>query len=178
MIRPLVPGDAEELAALYTANRAFLEPFEPERPDAFFTAAGQQERLAALGEQERWRFAVLDGDEIAGTISLSNVVRAAFQSASTGYWIDRRRNGRGLATTAVADVVRFAFSAAELHRIEAGTLVDNTASQRVLEKNGFERIGVVRRYLHIAGAWRDHVLFQRIAEAPRADSAGRRRRPR
>ena len=165
MIRPLVPGDAEELAALYTANRSFLAPFDPEHPDAFFTVAGQEERLAALEEPERWRFAVLDGDEIAGTISLNNVVRGAFRSASTGYWIDRRRNGRGLATTAVADVVRFAFSTAGLHRVEAGTLLDNIASQRVLEKNGFERIGIARRYLHIAGAWRDHVLFQRVADS-------------
>jgi ribosomal-protein-alanine N-acetyltransferase len=51
-----------------------------------------------------------------------------------------------------------------MHRLEAGTLVDNVASQRVLEKNGFERIGLARAYLRIAGAWRDHILFQRVAE--------------
>ena len=45
-----------------------------------------------------------------------------------------------------------------------GTLVDNLASQRVLEKNGFDRIGLARRYLRIAGDWCDHVLFQRVAE--------------
>jgi ribosomal-protein-alanine N-acetyltransferase len=33
----------------------------------------------------------------------------------------------------------------------------------VLEKNGFERIGIARQYLQIAGAWQDHLLFQRIA---------------
>jgi [ribosomal protein S5]-alanine N-acetyltransferase len=42
--------------------------------------------------------------------------------------------------------------------------VDNVPSQRVLEKNGFTRIGVAPRYLEIAGAWSDHVLFQRTAE--------------
>jgi ribosomal-protein-alanine N-acetyltransferase len=51
-----------------------------------------------------------------------------------------------------------------LHRLEAGTLPDNFASQRVLEKNGFERFGLARRFLLIAGEWRDHVLFERIAE--------------
>jgi ribosomal-protein-alanine N-acetyltransferase len=51
-----------------------------------------------------------------------------------------------------------------MHRLEAGTLVDNVASQRVLEKNGFERIGLARAYLRIAGEWRDHILFQRVAE--------------
>jgi ribosomal-protein-alanine N-acetyltransferase len=44
--------------------------------------------------------------------------------------------------------------------LEAATLVDNRASQRVLEKNRFHRIGLAPRYLEIAGAWRDHLLFQ------------------
>jgi len=43
--------------------------------------------------------------------------------------------------------------------------VDNIASQRVLEKNGFDRIGLARGFLRIAGDWRDFYLFQRIAEA-------------
>jgi [ribosomal protein S5]-alanine N-acetyltransferase len=34
----------------------------------------------------------------------------------------------------------------------------------VLEKNGFEQIGLARKYLHINGAWRDHLLFQRVDE--------------
>jgi ribosomal-protein-alanine N-acetyltransferase len=40
------------------------------------------------------------------------------QSANIGYWVDRSRNGRGLATTAIAEVVQFAFDNAELHRVE------------------------------------------------------------
>jgi ribosomal-protein-alanine N-acetyltransferase len=42
--------------------------------------------------------------------------------------------------------------------------VDNVASQRVLEKNRFTRIGLAPRYLRIAGSWRDHVLLQRTVE--------------
>ena len=48
--------------------------------------------------------------------------------------------------------------------VEAGTLVDNHASQRVLEKNGFERFGLARKLLKINGEWRDHILFERIAD--------------
>jgi ribosomal-protein-alanine N-acetyltransferase len=64
----------------------------------------------------------------------------------------------------VGELVDHAFAELDLHRLEAGTLVDNLASQRVLTKNGFERIGLARNYLHISGAWRDHVLFQRTRE--------------
>jgi len=161
VIRPLSVDDADELAALYVANREFLAPFEPVRPDTFFTAAGQRERIELRRDDTRL-FAILADSAIAGTISLTNVVRGALQSAHTGYWIDSGRNGRGLATGAVHDIVEFAFQEIRLHRLEAGTLVDNLASQRVLEKNGFERFGLAPRYLHIAGDWRDHVLFQRL----------------
>lgn len=163
-IRPLRPDDAEELAALYAANRDFLAPFEPVRPPQFFTAAGQRGRLGHRDADGIHQFAILDGEAIAGTINLFNVRRDDFQSGTIGYWVDSARNGLGLGTSAVAGVVAYAFDELGLHRLEAGTLVNNLASQRVLEKNGFERIGLAPRYLRIAGEWRDHVLFQRLAD--------------
>jgi ribosomal-protein-alanine N-acetyltransferase len=164
VIRQLRPEDAAELAALYGANREFLAPFEPERPPEFFTPDGQRERLERQLAEGTHPFAILDGEEIAGTINLFHIVREVLQSGTIGYWVAGTRNGRGLATAAVEDVVAYAFDELGLHRVEAATLVDNAASQRVLEKAGFERIGVVRSFLLINGAWRDFVLFQRIAD--------------
>ncbi len=160
MIRPLVPRDAEELTRLLVANRSFLAPYDPLRPESFFTTRAQRDRI----KRSEHLFAILDGDRIAGTIAISNVVYGAFRSANTGYWVDSARNGRGLASRALAAVVEHAFAELDLHRLEAGTLVDNVGSQRVLEKNRFVRIGVAPHYLHIAGAWRDHVLFQRTVD--------------
>lgn len=164
MIRPVRPEDAEELAELYRANRAFLAPFEPVRPPEFFTASGQRERLERQHAAETHPFAILDDGAIAGTINLSGIVRDSLQSGVVGYWIDRARNGRGLATGAVAEILAHAFDELDLHRVEAATLVDNLPSQRVLEKNRFERIGVARRYLRIDDEWRDFVLFQRLTD--------------
>jgi ribosomal-protein-alanine N-acetyltransferase len=157
------PGDCEELAALYSANRDFLAPFEPTRPPEFFTEEGQLERLERQLEGETHPFAILDGEAIAGTINLFNIVRESLQSCTIGYWVDGPRNGRGLATGAVGEIVSYAFGELDLHRVEASTLVDNVASQRVLEKSGFDRIGLARGFLRIAGDWRDFYLFQRIA---------------
>jgi [ribosomal protein S5]-alanine N-acetyltransferase len=157
-IRPLAPGDAEELAALHVRNRAVLRPFEPHPDDAFFTAEGQRDRIA----QRPDGFAILDGERIAGVIALENVVRGASRSATVSYWVDRERNGRGLATAAVGAIVSVARDQHGLHRLQAPVLTDNRASERVLEKNGFERIGIARGYLHVGGEWRDHVLFQRL----------------
>jgi len=160
MIRRLVPDDAEELAALLVANREFLAPYVPEQPESFLTVQAQRERIAAAEHL----YGILDDGMLAGTIALSNLARGSFQSASVGYWVDEARNGRGLATQGVAAIVEVAFRQLGLHRLEAGTLVDNISSRRVLEKCRFTRIGVAPRYLHIAGEWRDHVLFQRTAE--------------
>jgi ribosomal-protein-alanine N-acetyltransferase len=91
-------------------------------------------------------------------------VRGPLQSAIVSYWMDEGHTRRGLASAALAEVVDFAFGELELHRLEAGTLVDNVASQRVLEKNAFERFGLAKRFLLIAGEWRDHVLFERLVD--------------
>jgi [ribosomal protein S5]-alanine N-acetyltransferase len=100
---------------------------------------------------------------VLGRITLNNIVRGAFQSCSLGYWVRSSANGRGHATAAVALMLRTAFTDLGLHRVEAGTLVHNAASQRVLERNGFERFGLAPQYLRIAGRWQDHVLFQVLA---------------
>ena len=142
-------------------NRQFLEPFEPDRPETYYSVEGQ---LAWIANPEQHNFVILDGGEHAGTISLSHIARGSLQCASVGYWVDQKRNGRGLASAALGELVDYAFGELGLHRLEAGTLVDNVASQRVLEKNVFERFGLARRYLLIAGEWRDHVLFERVAD--------------
>ena len=164
MIRPLRPEDAEELAALYLANREFLAPVEPLRVPEFFTAEMQRERMAKRAAEGFHQFAILDGEAIAGTINVFHIVREMLQSGTIGYWVDRSRNGRGLATAAVEEIVAYMFGELELHRAEAATLVENVPSQRVLEKAGFERIGLARRYLRINGVWRDFFLFERLAD--------------
>ena len=97
---------------------------------------------------------------IVGRFTLSGIVRGPFQSANLGYWVDGALNGRGLATAAVAGVVRTARDELGLHRLQAAVLPRNAGSRRVLERNGFERIGFAPRYLKIAGRWQDHDLFQ------------------
>jgi ribosomal-protein-alanine N-acetyltransferase len=114
---------------------------------------------------------LLEG-RVVGRINVNNVVRGSFLSGDLGYWVAEAATGRGVATAAVSVMVRSAFGEDGLHRLQAGTLVDNVASQRVLRRNRFERIGVAPRYLRIAGEWRDHVLFQLVDDpevAPEPD---------
>jgi ribosomal-protein-alanine N-acetyltransferase len=168
-IRPAVRSDAGEVAALFAAQRKHLAPWDPRREPGFFTRAGQRARLSSV-ERDRaagsaYRFLVLEDGELAGEVSITNIVRRSFQSANLGYWVAGERCGRGVASAAVAAICDFAFGELELHRLEAGTLLHNVGSQIVLDRNSFVPFGVARDYLRIAGAWCDHVLFQRIAES-------------
>lgn len=163
-IRPLLVADAEELASLYRANRELLASNEPVRPPDFFTPDGQRQRIEERAADGFHQFAILDKGGIAGTINLFHIVREALQSGTIGYWIDHERNGRGLATGAVGEILGYAFDELALHRVEAATLVDNLPSQRVLEKNRFEKIGLARGFLRIDGEWRDFLLFQRLVD--------------
>jgi ribosomal-protein-alanine N-acetyltransferase len=96
-------------------------------------------------------------------ISLTGIVRGALQTAFLGYSVDEARAGRGLATEAIAEVVAYAFGELALHRVEAATAVENLPSQRVLEKNRFTRVGVLRENVLLGGRWVDHVLWERLA---------------
>lgn len=164
-VRPLRIEDAPALAASYTRNREHLAPWDPARPDTFYSVEGQaaavRDRLATdtAGLGRSW--VLTCGADLVGRVNLNNLVRGVFQSASLGYWVDGAHTGRGLGKA----MVEFACSAAAdlgLHRVEAGTLTHNKASQAVLRACGFTHYGTAPEYLFIAGGWHDHDLFQRI----------------
>ncbi|WP_245982357.1 GNAT family N-acetyltransferase [Mycetocola tolaasinivorans] len=165
-LRDLREGDEVALAAAYVRNRAHLEPWDPARSEDFYTVAlhhtDVRRQIATREAGSTYPVVLTRGDEIVGRSAITGIARGVFQSASLGYWVDERLTGRGVATALVGEMVAIARDTLSLHRLEAGTLLHNVASQRVLERNGFERIGVAKRYLLIAGEWQDHVLFQRI----------------
>ncbi|WP_091233252.1 GNAT family N-acetyltransferase [Microbacterium sp. 3J1] len=170
-LRLVRAGDGAELARAYLENREHLAPWEPLRDEDFFTDAWQERHvshcLADAADGRGARFVIESSDgRIRGRMNLNNIVRGAFRSADLGYWVDRTRLRRGLASRGVAQVAAYARREIGLHRLQAATLMHNTASQRVLTSAGFERIGTAPRYLHIAGEWQDHLLFQLLLEEP------------
>ena len=166
LLRPVEPRDAEPLADAYRRNREHLAPWEPTRDEQFFTTRWHRDEIALLLDQldagRKIPLVLVDGDEVVGRVNVNGIMRGAFQSASLGYWVDAAYGGRGLATSAVLAVVGLALDDLGLHRLEASTLPHNHRSQRVLERAGFEVIGVAPRYLQFAGTWQEHRLYQRI----------------
>lgn len=76
--------------------------------------------------------------------------------------------GHGHGTTAQRLLARYLFANTTVHRIWAGTEVDNIAEQRALEKAGFTREGMIRAGGWRDGAWRDGVIYSLLRTDPAA----------
>ncbi len=145
-------------------NLAWLRPWEATAPPGGPSAATSYPALAA-----QWRrqaragrslpFALTYDGDFVGQVTVTGITWGSARWAQIGYWVDQRVAGRGVVPTAVAMVADHLFGPVGLHRLEVAIRPENTASLRVVEKLGFRREGEAARYLHIDGAWRDHLLF-------------------
>ena len=132
---------APALLVFERENRAYFAASVPDRGDEFF--AEFDTRYAQLLE---WQAAgtdylhllVAEGGEVVGRVNLTEV---ADGSAELGYRIAQKAAGQGLATAAVRKVRELAATEYGLTRLRARVTLDNPASRKVLEHNGFVAVG-------------------------------------
>lgn len=105
---------------------------------------------------ERRPFAIVDAE--TGTLCGAIEVRLG-DVGSIGYWVAPEARGRGVATRALVLLSRWAVTEGGVERLELTTHPENAASQRVAEKAGFVREGVLRSHLRFREGRRDSVLF-------------------
>lgn len=105
-----------------------------------------------------------DDDVLAGVFSFSEIVRGLFQSAYLGYYGFTPLAGDGYMTEGLTLALDVAFRKLKLHRVEVNVQPTNRRSMALVERVGFTREGFSRRYVKIAGRWRDHVRFAMLAE--------------
>lgn len=171
-LRAPVMADHAEWAELRAASRAFLAPWEPIWPDDDLERSAFRRRLRRYAGEIRegvaypWFVFDVETRRLLGGVTLSQVRRGVTQAGTLGYWMGAPHAGRGIMTEAVGLVAGFAFGPLGLHRIEASCLPENRRSIHLLEKVGFSREGLARRYLCIAGEWRDHLLWGLLADDP------------
>ncbi|HEY4158947.1 MAG TPA: GNAT family protein [Polyangiaceae bacterium] len=102
--------------------------------------------------------------ELAGVINIGEIVRGLFQSGYLGYYAFEPFSRQGYLSEGLALVLDEAFGELGLHRLEANIQPDNQASRRLVKRLGFRREGFSKRYLKIAGRWRDHERWAILAE--------------
>lgn len=156
-------------ARLREASRVHLTRWEPDwknedaTPDAFRLRLKSYDRQFRAHAGAAFHVFERDGDRLVGGVTLSDIRRHAAQSATIGYWIGAAFLRRGYGLAAVRAALGYAFDDLGLNRVEAACQPGNAASRALLLKAGFTEEGHARDYLFINGAWRDHVLFARLA---------------
>lgn len=106
------------------------------------------------GEFFDWAVTLREGGKMIGTCGFTRF-DFPHNSGEIGYVINPDYHGRGIATEAVEEVIRFGFERLGLNRIECRFMVGNDASRRVMEKNSMTFEGVLRQGMLIKGIYRD-----------------------
>lgn len=168
-LRPLRRRDAATWARLRRDNAQWLGPWDASLPpEAGPPSTSYLAMISMLRRRARQGLslpfvATWDG-EMIGMVTVSNIIWGSSRSASIGYWVAQSHAGRGITPTGVALVCDHLFTTVGLHRIEIAIRPENVASLRIVAKLGFTEIGLATGYLHIAGSWRDHRVFQLLAD--------------
>jgi ribosomal-protein-serine acetyltransferase len=120
-----------------------------------------RESVQAWKEERAWDYSVRlldDPKRHLGNISFWTVSKLG-KIAEIGYWVRSTETSRGICTEAVDLLLGEAFNSLGYHKVVLRIAVGNDASDRVAEKLGFTREGVLREELLIRGNWVDHSLW-------------------
>ena len=165
-LRPFRNDDAVHVA------HSCQDPLIPEftfMPEAMTVEQAQRwiTRRNELWPQGLASFAITghDSDKPLGQIGAS--FEWAFNRAEAFYWLDVEARGQGLATDALKLITEWAMSEHAILRVQLLTHPANTASQRVAERSGFTREGVLRAWEPIKDEQPDVVMWSRLNTDPR-----------
>lgn len=139
-------------------------PYTDEDARSFFVF---QEEARRRGEELHFAFVEpADPGLVLGGGSLYGVDLEQGR-AGVGYWLTPSSRGRGVATHATRLMARYAFEELGVERLELTCSPDNENSQRVAERCGFVREGVLRAHMSFKGGRRDTVIFSLLPSEPR-----------
>lgn len=134
------------------------------------TSAFIRDSIQAWKEDRAWDYSIRfqsDPGRHVGNASLWTVSKLG-KIAEIGYWVRSDETGRGICTEAVDRLLEEAFSAMGYHKVVLRIAVGNEPSDRVAEKLGFTKEGVLREELLIRGNWVDHSLWSLLDREYRA----------
>ncbi|MDH3606409.1 MAG: GNAT family N-acetyltransferase [Acidimicrobiia bacterium] len=129
-----------------------------------------RDSVSAWGEGRAFDFAVryLENPGYhVGNVSVWFVSRQS-RVGEVGYWIRSSETRKGVATEAAARILEVAFEELDLHRVVLRIAVGNHGSERVAEKLGFTREGLLREELQVNGEWMDHSVWGLLEKEYRA----------
>lgn len=156
--------DIEELYLFEIKNRTYFEQTVPSRgEDYYHHEIFMRKNIALLEEQARgesYFFLIKEGESIIGRINLIDIDKKQ-KKADLGYRIGVEHSGKGIASLAVALLLQ-TISWEEINQVNAKTTANNIASQRVLERNGFQKVQAKEEAYYIDGESIEFIYYTLI----------------
>ena len=112
----------------------------------------------------RWGITLKDSGKVIGSCGFLNMLPKHYR-AEVGYELSKGHWGKGIAGEALEAIVKYGFDHFELERIEALIEPANLPSQKLIEKQGFEREGLLRHYEFTCGKFDDLYMYSIIKES-------------
>jgi [ribosomal protein S5]-alanine N-acetyltransferase len=156
--------DASYLSKYYLENAGHLQPWERKVELGFHEVDEWKERLRLREiEQREGRSTYFlaychDPREIVASCSLTGITRGAFMACYMGYSVAKSSEGKGIMRKLCDHATNYAFNELGLHRVMANYMPVNRRSELMLERMGFVKEGLAKKYLFINGKWEDHIL--------------------
>lgn len=162
VLRPLAASDRAAFVAGVRASRELHGDWvEPPSDDAGFD---EYHARAASDSVEALVATRTEDGALVAAFNLSQIFRGGFQNAYLGFYAFAPYAGRGSTGAGLRATLDHAFGPLRLHRVEANVQPGNLRSRALVERVGFRHEGFSPRYLHIAGAWRDHERYAMTVE--------------
>ncbi|HEY0782020.1 MAG TPA: GNAT family N-acetyltransferase, partial [Thermoanaerobaculia bacterium] len=159
-LRPASPRDADLLRQW--RSEPSVRRYQPlnDLPTSQLRADVANQRISELyrGQGDKFQWIVLVDGQAAGWITLV-VSNWEHGLSEVGYALSSPYQGRGLMTRALGLLLEELFVKTPIERVEARCATENNGSQRVLEKNGFAREGLLRAYFKLRGRRIDNYLY-------------------
>ena len=166
VLRPPVDADVDAIAPVFRdpaiGGEAGMPPWDAQT--LRMVLHEQLPQMVARGLMAPYLVVEAESGQVLGGLNLHHFDPLR-DTVEVGYWLMADARGRGVATRCVRAAAEHAF-ANGIDRVEAHVRVGNAASERVLERAGFRREGVKRRYLRRGGEEEKHdaTLFARLAD--------------
>lgn len=159
VLRPWTEADAPAIAA--ACNDPEIPRWIPVIPKPYTVDDALAFIRGEADARPEHSFAITERGTVVGSIGMTT---DGTGTGRIGYWCARDARGRGLTTRALRTLSRWGLEELGLGRLELFTDPDNVASQRVAEKVGFRREGILRSHLlHPDGRRRDSVMFSLLS---------------
>jgi [ribosomal protein S5]-alanine N-acetyltransferase len=162
-IEKLQKSDAAKLLEFEIENRMYFEEMVPSRGDDYYTPEVFNNSLSALLDEQLQGisqfYLIKDNDQnIVGRINLVDFDEKR-KICHLGYRIGEKHSSKGIASKALS-LLLHSLKNSNIEIIQAKTTTNNIGSQRVLEKNDFEKISISQDHVQLNSLKVNFVFYQ------------------